>query len=141
MLRTAADFHADDPVSLQEAADVLLRGLVKAATLRAAASRGDLMVEKLGKRIVTTPADIERWRQKCRDKVKAQGFICSQSSMTNLDMSGHQPGLSETEIAKLSQDAALARVKKLKESSRNISPPNTNQPAASVHYLPSGSQT
>lgn len=141
MPRTAADFEPDAPLSLQEAADVLLRGLVKAATLRAAASRGELVVEKLGKRIVTTPADIERWRQSCRDKVKAPGFTYSQSNMTNLDMCDRPPGLSETEAARLSQDAALARVKKLKESSRNISPPNTSQPAASVHYLPLGSQT
>lgn len=141
MPRTAADFSADSPLSLQEAAEILLRGLVKPATLRAAAARGELIVEKLGKRIVTTPADVERWRQSCRDKVKAQGYIYSQNSARNQDMSDPQSGLSEMEESALSRDAALERVRKLKESSRIISPPNTNQPAASVHYLQSGSRT
>lgn len=140
MPRHLAEIDQDSPLSLQEAADILLRGLVKAATLRAAAARGELIVEKLGKRIVTTPADIERWRQSCRDRVKVQGSIYSQSSTSNQGMSGQPFGLSETEAARLSQDAALARVKKLKEGSRNTSQQNTSQPAASVHYLPLGSQ-
>jgi len=39
-----------------------LRGLVKPATLRAAADRGELIIEKLGRRVVTTPANINEWR-------------------------------------------------------------------------------
>jgi len=51
---------------LDEAAKICMRGLVKASTLRAAAARGDLVVEKIGKRLITTPANIEAWRERCR---------------------------------------------------------------------------
>lgn len=135
------DINMDAPISLQEAAEVLLRGLVRPATLRAAADRGELNVYKIGKRIITTRSDIEDWWKQCRVNPKVQGSTYSQNSKTSQDISDNQSGLSETEAARLSRDAALARVKKLKENSQTISQPNTSQPAASVHYLPSGSQT
>jgi hypothetical protein len=60
----------DDPLTLKEAAEIVLRGVVKAATLRAAASRGELTVERLGRSIVTTRRYIEEWR--ARSKVVAR---------------------------------------------------------------------
>lgn len=67
------EFLPDTPLSLKEAAEMLLRGLVKASTFRAAADRGELTMERLGRRIVTTPASIEACRERCRDQAKAQG--------------------------------------------------------------------
>ena len=48
------DLSPDSPISLDEAAEICLRGLVTASTLRAAADRGELAIERLGRRIVTT---------------------------------------------------------------------------------------
>lgn len=132
-----ADLLPQSPLSLDEAADVLLRGLVKASTLRAAAERGELAVERLGRRIVTTPADIEAWRRGCRDRARALGSICGKPD-------GRQTppiGSSETVEARLALDAALATARALKGGSPTTSPQNTERPEASVHYLKPESQT
>lgn len=57
-------FQPDDPLTLQEAAKHLLRGLVTASTLEAAIKRGELDCERLGRRIVVTPAMIRAWRDR-----------------------------------------------------------------------------
>jgi hypothetical protein len=123
----------DAPLSLQEAAQTILRGLVTASTLRAAADRGELAVERLGRRIVVTPRAISEWRELCRVAVKAQGYISNQPAET----AKRHCGLSETEEDQSAQDAALAIARMLKEGSRNISAENTSPRAASVHYLKS----
>ncbi len=50
---TNEDISPDSPISLDEAAAICLRGLVSASTLRAAAERGELTIERLGRRITT----------------------------------------------------------------------------------------
>lgn len=70
MPRLRSEIGRDDPVTLAEAADLLLRGLVTKSTLRAAAARGELQTERLGRRVVTTSAYIEAWRAKCRVPAK-----------------------------------------------------------------------
>lgn len=119
------------PMSLDEAASLLLRGLVKASTLRAAADRGELAVERLGRRIVTTPADIAAWREKCRDHQKG---LASTSSRPDGQQTLRNGSL-ETDEQKLALDAAKATALALKSGLRNTSPRNTGRPAASVHYL------
>ncbi len=47
------DISLDYPISLDEAAAICLRGVVSASTLRAAAERGELTIERLGRRITT----------------------------------------------------------------------------------------
>ena len=109
----------DSPISLNEAAAICLRGLVTAATLRAAAERGDLVIERLGRRIVTTPGDIDAWRQKCRNQ-KAQDSTCDQKRQTQtVQYAIVRDGSSVMEGSLSPRDAALIRARKLKESFRN----------------------
>ena len=55
MSRALEAIAADDPITLAEASDVVLRGAVSEQTLRAEARRGNLEVERLGKNLFTTP--------------------------------------------------------------------------------------
>lgn len=66
-------FQPDDPLTFKEAAEHLLRGLVTGSTLAAAALRGELEAERLGRRVVTTPAMIRRWRDRCKVVVGQPG--------------------------------------------------------------------
>jgi hypothetical protein len=70
MTRSSDEVGPNDPLTLRQAAETLLRGLVKASTLRAAAARGELTVERLGRTLVTTPAYVEQWRERQRSVVK-----------------------------------------------------------------------
>ena len=56
----------DAPMTLDEAARLLLRGAVSAATLRVAIGRRDLTCERIGRRVMVTPADVRAWRKRCR---------------------------------------------------------------------------
>jgi hypothetical protein len=53
MARSSGELGPNDPLTLREAAETLLRGIVKASTLRAAAARGELTVERPGRNLVT----------------------------------------------------------------------------------------
>lgn len=67
----------DMPLTLEEAATTLLRGLVKPATLRRAISRGELSYATLGRRIVVYADDIMEWQRACRveaRKAPGSGF-------------------------------------------------------------------
>jgi hypothetical protein len=58
------EFDDNAPMTLKRAAEELLRGVVKASTLRAAADRGDLAIEKLGRVHVVTPRAVREWRER-----------------------------------------------------------------------------
>lgn len=131
------DFSPDSPLSLDEAASILLRGLVKAATLRAAAANGDLAVERLGRRIIVTPAAIDAWRELCRDREKARASICGRQSERPAPSFLPPDGSSATADVILARDSALKTIEKLKSDLRATSPKSTNRRAASVHYLKS----
>lgn len=60
------DLDDNAPMTLREAAEGLLRGVVKASTLRSAADRGELEIERLGRVHVVTPRAIREWRERCR---------------------------------------------------------------------------
>lgn len=126
----------DSPISLDEAAEICLRGLVKASTLRAAADRGELAIERLGRRLVTTPADVEAWRKLCRDRQKERA--CGSGPHQSASQAH---GSSETDDFGRAQAAAQMRVEKLKNSLKNTSPQSTTQPKAVVVSLTSRSQT
>lgn len=66
MSRARADIEDDDPITLETASKVVLRGAVTVSTLRAEAKRGNLAVEKIGKNLFTTPAYIKQMRERCR---------------------------------------------------------------------------
>jgi hypothetical protein len=121
------------PLTLDEAAETILRGKVKAATLRAAASRGELKVMKLGRRIMVTPAAIREWFDLCQEKARAR--VCG---------SGQQPESRKPSGSSETQDqfttalaAAKMRVTQPSECSRNISAANTTPQPGGVTYLKS----
>jgi hypothetical protein len=124
---------AASPMTLDEAAEICLRGKVKAATLRAAASRGELETEKLGRRIVTTPAAIQKWRELCREKQKARVFGSGQQGASN-PLSGSSETQDQFTVALA---AAKARVVTPSECSRNISAANTTPQPGGVTYIKS----
>ncbi|XWN29701.1 MAG: helix-turn-helix domain-containing protein [Devosia sp.] len=92
----------DMPLTLKEAAELCLRGLVTERSLRDAARRGDLVVEKLGRSVCVTPAEIRRWRERCRSDVKVPDSGSSQRTAE----SGLSTSLKTTDMSK-ARDAAL----------------------------------
>jgi hypothetical protein len=61
-----AELIDDDPITLTEASELVLRGKVTISALRAEIKRGNLVVERIGKNLFTTPAAIRQMREKCR---------------------------------------------------------------------------
>lgn len=133
-MRALAGSH--DPMSLSEAADVLLRGLVTKSTLRAAAARGELATERLGRRIVTTPAYIEAWRAKCREQAEGRTFIQSLETTA-----ARRSGISETVKTVSALDAARAILKGLGRPSQPILRGRRRKTSATVIPLASKSPT
>ncbi|TBW33577.1 DNA-binding protein [Siculibacillus lacustris] len=109
----------DTPMTLDEACRDLLRGLVKASTLRAAISSGTLSHERQGRRIIVTKRDIEEWRAACRVEArKAPVSGCNRSDDLPTDRSSGRSGASSTTEESSAALAALrANVEKLKTSS------------------------
>jgi hypothetical protein len=66
MTRKREDILDDDPITLKEASEVLLRGIVSVSALRSEVRRGNLIVERIGKNLFTTPAHIREMRRRCR---------------------------------------------------------------------------
>lgn len=60
------DLKDDDPITLKEASEVLLRGIVSISALRSEIRRGNLIVERIGKNLFTTPAHIREMRRRCQ---------------------------------------------------------------------------
>lgn len=56
---------ADAPLTLQEACDLIFRGNISPATLRAEARRGRLVIARIGKRDFVTPGAIKDMRKRC----------------------------------------------------------------------------
>lgn len=66
MRRTREELLDDDPITLKEASELLLRGIVTVSALRAEIRRGNLDVWKIGRNLFTTPAAIAEMRKRCR---------------------------------------------------------------------------
>lgn len=64
--RSLAELLDDDPITLAEASEIVLRGAVTVSTLRAEVRRGTLTVERIGKNLFTTRAYIREMRERCR---------------------------------------------------------------------------
>lgn len=114
-----------------------MRGLVKASTLRAAAERGELAIERLGRRIIVTPAAIDAWRELCRDREKARASTFAPRSVKPASSSRPRDGSSATAEVTLARDSAQKTIEKLKSDLRITSRKNTGRRAANVHYLKS----
>ena len=100
----------DDPITLQEACDMVFRGTVKVCTLRIEAARGNVDIFKVGRRHFTTLRSVRGMMDKCREKRKAR-VSTSTASASN--------GLSETDQVSSALVALSQRTRALKRSSRN----------------------
>ncbi len=121
----------DAPITLTEAAETLLRGLVTASTLRAAAERGELTTERLGRRLVTTPASVRDWRRRCRVSAEGRTSTSSDGRMERLS------GTSETVESGSQQDATKAILRGLVKPSKSTSAVRRDRLSAAV--IPLGS--
>ncbi len=118
MTRPLADLLDTDPITLSEASEVVLRGVIGVAALRAEIRRGNLAVERIGKNLFTTPAAIREMREKCR--VQPPRLVSISAPMT-------EPGSSATK-EKTSELAALkASVTALKSGSLSTSRKSTSR--------------
>jgi hypothetical protein len=115
---------ANNPITLNEACGLYPQARLKVDTLRAAASRGELVIFRLGRRYHTTPADMDAWVRKCRDA--ARGRACTSTE-------GESSGLSETGRLSSAQAALNQTVQALKSGSTNISGKSTNRRVGQTH--------
>jgi hypothetical protein len=129
-----ADLLDDDPITLAEASEVVLRGAVSVATLRAEVRRGNLTVERIGKNLFTTPAYIRQMREKCRVQLNRPASI---SARTRTETAS---GSSGTATATDELAALRATATALKNGSLTTSRKSTRhdqQGAAKVMPFPS----
>jgi hypothetical protein len=118
---------ADDLLTLDEACTTLLRNLVKPATLRAAAGRGELTLERLGRRDFVTPAAIKEWRSRCRVSRSRPD-----SGSVRREASDMRHGSSSTAPSSSPLDAAREIVRALKENSLPTSHASTGRKARAI---------
>lgn len=110
---------ADDaPITLAEACELVFRGTMTPATLRAEAARGRLVIFKIGKRHYTTRAHVREMIELCRVEPKDQD-----STWTGNDPNG----LSEMERISNAQAALTVTLNALKSASPNTSAANTSR--------------
>ena len=111
MTRALEDFRDDDPITLSEASEIVLRGAVTVSTLRAEIRRGNLVVERIGKNLFTTPADIREMRRRCRVQQSRPASISEKTNrqkMAPTDTSGSSAtatGTRELDLLKQSVNA------------------------------------
>lgn len=110
-----AELAPNDPITFAEAAEILLRRLVKASTLRAAADRGELRTERLGRRRVTTPAAVLEWRETRQERRLRPG-----SAFANI-RAADQSGGSAADRAEAAVQHALMVAEELKRRSKDKS--------------------
>ena len=102
-----------DTMSLREAARFFGFGF---ATLRAEGARGNLAIYRIGKRLYTTPADIQTMIERCRVEPKVL-------ASTSIQPAAHGLSVMEDNLSALAR--AKMTVERLKASSQGTSPPNT----------------
>lgn len=134
-VRGEMSLEPDSPITLREASEICLRGVVKEATLRKAVSAGELTFEFLGRRIVTTPAHVAEWRERCR--VKAGDRI----STSKPAPTPRPSGISATVDTAKAQDAAKTILRALGSNSGTISRARQGRNSARVIPLKSESRT
>lgn len=108
----------DDPVTLQEACDLVYRGAIKVSTLKLEAGRGNVDIFRVGRRWFTTLRSVREMRDRCQGKRRAPGF-------TSIESAGS--GLSEMDRVSSALVALSQTTRELKSGSRNTSPANTGR--------------
>lgn len=92
----------DEPLTLAEACQILFRGTISPATLRAEAARGRLVIEKIGRRHFVTRAGIKRMRALCVLKPSDE------------PRGGHGSQVGEDQQVQRAFDAAMVSVQQLR---------------------------
>lgn len=121
MTRVLADLRDDDPITLAEASELVLRGAVTVSTLRAEVRRGNLAVERIGKNLFTTPAYIREMRERCRVQQSRRDSTSGRTSEATTSGSS-ATGTATDELAILN-----ANVKALKNGSLSTLRKSTHQ--------------
>jgi hypothetical protein len=119
LMRALASIAEDDPITLAEASEAVLRGAVSEQTLRAEARRGNLQVERLGKNLFTTPNYIKAWRNQCRVQQNRPDSTSAKTRAASVS------GSSGIGIATDEQDALKKIALSLKNGSLNTSRKST----------------
>jgi hypothetical protein len=108
----------DDPITLNEACDIIFGGTITEASLRAEERRGNLDTFKIGRTIFTTRRDIKEMEKKCR--VARKGRVSTSTRDAN-------NGSFETESPSGALAALNQTVQALKRGLPNTSERNTGQ--------------
>jgi hypothetical protein len=108
----------DDPITLADACRIVFADKIKVATLRAEASRGRLVIFRIGKRNFTTVNEVRRMVERCRVEREGQGSTLIHDGSN---------GLSETDRISSAQAALKTTLQGLRGSSRNTSARNTSR--------------
>lgn len=124
MTSAERDILDDEPMTLAEACCIVFRGAIKPATLRAEAARGNLVIERIGRRDFVTRAAIREMRERCRvqQREPASGTTRSQVS-----------GTSETAQQSAALVAALQSARALRKGSKSTLAKNISRRATVVH--------
>ena len=128
---TRADLIDTDPITLAEASRVVLRGVVSVSALRSEISKGNLVAERIGKNLFTTPAAIREMRDKCRVMPNRPASTSEKTT---------EPGSSATATVTDELAALKATVRGLKNGSLSTlrkSTPADRQGAGKVTPFPS----
>lgn len=88
----------DEPLTLDEACTLIFKDRIKAGTLRVEATRGNLRIERIGRRDFVTRAAIREMREKCQmvPPQKGQGSGSSHNGSGRTEASQSLAGASET---------------------------------------------
>jgi len=110
----------DDPITLKDACDVVFRGAITPSTLMAEHRRGNLALEKIGRRFFVTRADLKEMRNKCRvdHPPRAPGSGFSLSVPTAMEASNDRDGSSAMARSSAAQDALQMTLQELRKPSR-----------------------
>lgn len=112
----AAHIEDDEPLTLKEACAVHYKNRIKAASLRAEASRGRLEVFRVGRTDFTTLKAIRDMEKLCRREKQVRVSTSTEPGSN---------GQSETEKLSSAQAALALTVSRLKRNSSNTSPQST----------------
>jgi hypothetical protein len=128
---TRDELHDTDPITLGYASQTLLRGVISKSALYAEYQRGNLVCERIGRNLFTTPQYVREMRERCRVNHPRRDSTSDQ-------MTG--PGSSATTARTAELDALRESVRKLKSVSPSTSPRSTSinqQSAANPIPFPS----
>ena len=115
-------------MTLPEAAELLFRDASKVNALRTEIRHGNLAPRRIAGTFYVTKTDLREMNKKCQENQKAQGSGLEKQAKS---------GSSEMVTPTNAQDAAKARLQKLRRNLPNISKPNGNQTqAAPAQIIP-----